>query len=776
LLALGIPGLTKAGAATLVNLGLSAALSAVAGALNRPSGADLSRELSAPRTLPVYRHAYGRARIQGSPAPAWEPYFDPTNRVLYACILLNSRESAGGVVRMFLDRRAVGLSGDLYDFGEVEEGSATVLEGNTQVTVSHTLGSTPVAAGIQAWSDAGGYHTIDQITSTTFRVTIPSAAGVGGETINWMAMLSTDGAAATNSPFQGYLNAWLGLGGQAHPPTRILQEWGDFGGFNPGKFWPSDKWAGRTVLWLRIAEGPTNTLTDRWPAWPPAVEVEADWSKVWDSRDGAQSASDPTTWTYSDNQALCLLDALRQNPLERYPLSQIRQADFEDAADVADEGVSLKSGGTERRYRVGGLVAYANGPELLDQLQPLALSGAGELVRIGGKIGYRPGVWVAPEITLDDALRDRPMTFRSTRSPRDLPGAVRASFPDPASSWELTGLQPITVDPDWDGAEDRIRDVQLGLVPYARQAMRIQQIIGRELPLQKELSALFPPSAIEVVAGCNVTVDFPRAGDVRSGVYRVVGADPAQWLQQDDRVSFSLPLDLLETAESVFAWNPETDEQDFYNPGEIPPDPNIPDPLDLAGSVSGTVLTVEIDPPGTLITDPNPIWEPDLNAPDMEWEFRRNDDGFWQGGGTVSNVAQTVSDTLDPVATGESYDIRVRSVNGARFSAWIYDYAVQVGFTMAAPNTVTATAGSGQVALSATSPNDSDFASIQFWASDADDFEAATLLSEQTGAQNTVFTHTDSGLLSGQTRYYFVRALTSGRATSEYATANATAT
>jgi len=185
---------------------------------------------------------------------------------------------------------------------------------------------------------------------------------------------------------------------------------------------------------------------------------------------------------------------------------------------------------------------------------------------------------------------------------------------------------------------------------------------------------------------------------------------------------------------------------------------------------------VSLGPPGTLVTDPNLIWTPDADAPELAWEFRRNDEGFWQGGGVVANTAQTVNDTLEPVATGESYDLRVRSVSDDdRVSAWLYLYATQVGFTLAAPGSVSATGESGNIALSATAPVDADFDAMQFWAAETDDFEAAVLISEQTGSGGDVFTH-DHTVSTGQARFYFVRCLTSDRAVSAFATASATAT
>jgi len=763
-------GLSETLAGAIVNFGASLALNAAVAALNRRSTSDTARELATPTANPPYRFAYGRAKIQGTPV-----FMREIDDVLYMAILLNSRPSAGGVFRLWSDARDVGLSGDIYDLGDFQSGTGTVVEAATTATVTHGLSDTPVAGDVTAWTDAGEVLAVDTLTATTFRVVLTDAAPSGGTAFNWSGVIKTDGAQATNSPFQGYLNFWLGLGDQLTPPARIMSEVGDLTGLNSAKLWSTDRFSGLTVLWVRADEGPAASLSDRWPAWPPSIAVEADWSKVYDPREVGHDDADPDTWEYSNNQALCLLDYLIANPVEPYPISQLRVDDFDAAADLADESVALNSGGSQSRYTVGGIVVF--GSEELNELAwPIEQAGAGSLVRIDGQIGYSPGEYQAPEITLDEVMRGQPMKFSARAGSREMPGAIQASFSDPASDWELSALAPFQVDPNWDGSESRITGVSLDFVTNPQQAMRVQQIMGRQAALTKRLTASFPPVASQAVAGGTVTVDFPISGDTRNMIARVDSSDPANWLSDESQAPFAIPLSLRETASTVYDWVPATDEQDFYEAGEAPADPSIPVPESLSGAVNGADIDLTIGMAGFLITDPNPIWTADAKATSAEWHFRRNQNGFWQIGGTATNTAEYVVETLTPVATGESYDFRARSLFEDRYSTWIYDLAVQVGFTLAAPTSFTATPGSGQIALSVTAPSGSSFYALQFWGADSDDPEAAALLSEQTGSAGAVYTHTETGLLASQTRYYFARAVTSDAAVGPWASANATTT
>lgn len=764
------PIIGKTAAVVATNLLASVALSALSSALMRQKGADQARELSIPNSQPPYRFAYGKkVRTQGSPAPGWVV----NNGVLYQCIILNSRPSDGANFKVFIDKREIILSGDPLDFGNVVQGTVTIAEGQTEAVITHGLGGTPDEFGASYGSDA---VSVSEVGATTLKVTLADPAPVGGADVYWSAWESSaTGAEATNKPFSGYFKCWLGLGDQGHPPAQILDEWGDGDGLDTRKFWASDKWTNCTVLWVRAVSGPAKTRAERWPSAPPEIEVEMDWSQVWDPREVAQDADDPATWTVSDNQALCLLDALRLNSLARHPMSALWLETFSHAADVADEEVAVKAGGTDPRYRVGGLLVFNGASELLEQLQPLAQAGGGTIIKVGGKVGYRAGEYRAPVVTLTDYLRG-PMRFQSTRRSRELPNAVKAVFPDPASQWEAGELIPYQVRDDWDGGPDRVEVLDMPLVPYARQAMRLQKIAGERLKASKSFSATFPPDAVEVVAGSPVTIALPGS-DRRNGVYQVSQMHPAQFLELDDGVALAMPMDLSADGPQIYAWDAATEEQDRLDLAFVPIDLSLPPPTDLEATIVGSELRIEWQAPGTVITDPNPMFLPDGTVEGFIWEWRRDQDDWQQGGSPsieLANSAGTISATL-LVVSGSSYEIRVQSTADGRASALVYAGPYQVGFALTAPTGVSATGGAGQITINATSPDDSDHHALQYWGADTDDVLAAALLEEQVVAQNIADSYVETGLSASVTRFYFVRSVTSTGAVGPFA-ASVTAT
>ena len=763
-------------ALAIANLGTSLLLSAAGAALSRPSGSDQSAEFSVPRSVPVNRAVYGMGvRMQGSGAPAMVVSGTGAAAVAYGCLILNSRPSDGRNFAMFLDRRAVGLSGDLRDFGTLAQGTATVAESATSVVVTHGLGAAPPAALVKAWGADGAPLAISAIGASTFTVTIPDPAPPGGFAVTWRAGRPTDGGVAQNLPFAGHVNVWLGTGAQSHPPLRILQEFGDLQAVDPSKFWPTDRWTGRTVLWFRFLKG---SGTTRWPSVPPLVEVQCDWTPVWDPRDPDQDPDDPATWRVSDNQALCLLDALLHNPIEPYPLRQVMLDHFEAGADLADQRIRLRSGGSEKRYRVGGAVAYGEGVELADALRPLEVAGASSLVRVGGRIGLAPGGWEEPEVTLGEPLADAPLEFTSTRPTRGLPFAVKGLHPDPRANWERTETPARAVRADWDGGDSGVRGIDLGLVFSSSQAQRLNKIEAERLKLGKALSGVWPPTALEAVAGGRVSVALPGAGDPRSGIYRVTRSDPMRWTQTDEGVIGALPLDLQQDAAGVYAWDHLTDEVIPFDQGEPPADPTVPLPTELAGVLDGVDLDVTVKVPDVYTNPVDDEWVPLVNA--VELQFRRNQEPFWLAApamafaGGVGGIRITASATIGDVVSGSSYDLRVRGVIGARLGAWVLVYAVPVGITLGAPTGVTATAGAGQIEVSATAPADTDCAGVQIWAGLSADPEAAFLVDEIACAPSATVTATATGLPPALHRV-FVRAVTASGAVGPWA-ATVTAT
>lgn len=76
---------------------------------------------------------------------------------------------------------------DAYDtyIGKAKFGSATVTNGNTTVTVTHSLGAANYAALVTPTVDPAGRFWLSGKSSTAFTINLQVAAGVGGVTFDW---------------------------------------------------------------------------------------------------------------------------------------------------------------------------------------------------------------------------------------------------------------------------------------------------------------------------------------------------------------------------------------------------------------------------------------------------------------------------------------------------------------------------------------------------------------------------------------------------------------
>ena len=650
---------------------------------------DIKRELAEPQSRPPKRFVYGRTRAMGTPAP-----FRVRRRVLYTCLILNSRPSAGGDLSFVVDGRPTTIqSGDIYDF------------------------SGPGA-----------------------RLNIPG-----------FREFST----GSNNP-----RVWLGLGDQVGPPDEIVDQM-------PDDFLPTDGWRGLTVLWCRFDAGSNEHRLDRWPNPLPVVEVEADWSKVWDPRDPAQDPDDPATWQWSNNQALCTLDAVLNNPIRRRPRFMVDIDSFKHAADLADEAVSLYWASvaddrwphdplTVPRYTANGTLVWSGG-ELRDQVMPLAEAGGGDLAQVGGLLTYIPPVSRSPDYTITDILEDGGFEFTRLVPGSDLPAAVKVSYVNPDRGWSEADLPAQAV-----GAgsaqtmDDGILDIPLIFVTEPTQAMRVQEIQRKRIAAQRRLSCTLPPDAIVLGPGSVADWGIPELSRCNV-LWRVESINPAAWLQGEG-VALKCPVTLAEEPADVDAWNPEIDEIEIATEDYTPPAPERVPPDDLQattgpGEAAGDVPRIRFS------------FEPVIgNVVGYEWQWRETGDDYAEGGqinDSVRDGSDRVFGFLVPVVPGTEYQIRARTLYFGAISDWTDVSITAQGpdFDLDPPSDGQAIGGTGQIEVSFLTPNNTAFEAIEFWGSDTDDSGAATLLATIASAANTVRTLVEIDLGDDVTRYYFARSV-----------------
>lgn len=480
--------------------------------------------------------------------------------------------------------------------------------------------------------------------------------------------LSGPGAVATNEPFAGYVRFWIGRGDQTDNPRNM--EWVPAYDI----FDESDAWRGSTVLWVKIDRGPSESRGDRWPNPTPEIQMEANWSRVWDPREPTQNPANPATWAYSANQALCLLDALRTNPIGQYALDQIHLPSFIHAADVADETIATLDG-DEPRYEANGWVVWRP-DDLLGQTLPLQQAGGGLLAMFGGQVGYIPAAWRAPVGTVSNFLAEGAAEFSSARPLSERAHGYRGEYVAPARDWQPAQLPIARVPgaPAPQGEDDKIEALDLRLVTSPTQAMRLQQIAARKMGQGKSLTLTLGPDGLRYLPGAVVTLDLSGAFERWNGTYEVENPAPGAWLQGDQGAAMRVPVTLRQTAESVFAWVPATDQLDLVEAAFDPSVAPLPVPTDLEGAFVAEGLRLSWAPPAItgLIER-------------YEWEFRIEASGDpWVRGLFVPDEIE-LQDGLGRyfvivagADTAETWEFRARSASASRVSAWVLLGGIEV--------------------------------------------------------------------------------------------------
>lgn len=378
--------------------------------------------------------------------------------------------------------------------------------------------------------------------------------------------LTGPGASATAHPFVGHATFWIATGGQTAVPTVFTNEAGASAIPDDTLHWKaSDAGSGMTLVFAKLKNGDVNERQERWPSVIPKLTVDGQWSRVWDMRDDAQDPNDPATWTYSDNLFLCALDALRQNPFRPYPLTHIDLAMWRAAADAADELVALKDGGKEKRYRIAGTVAF-EGSELEDIVGPMLAAAAASLTRAGGRVGVTPGVWRAPAATISDSYEA--VQWSTARPPAEMATELRVTYspekrqhePAELPPWPIPGAAAAGIPPS-------VRRVDITMCPSDGQAQRVRQIIGRRMLLQKRATVMGGGEAMALLTGSTATLALPEPyGTYVNGDFEVTGMHPFLDPVGTQGLALRCPMTLQETNQTVFDWNPQTDEVTVEHP------------------------------------------------------------------------------------------------------------------------------------------------------------------------------------------------------------------
>jgi hypothetical protein len=195
--------------------------------------------------------------------------------------------------------------------------------------------------------------------------------------------------------------------------------------------------------------------------------------------------------------------------------NDLPEADWEAAADECDEDVNLAAGGSEDRYRAGGMIsARENAREVIAELTAAM---GGVHVDVGGQVTVLPGVARTPvmDIAEEDLLADEGLVYVGRRTADERVNSISSTFVNPDDGWQEAPLPPrkdasaITAD----GARYETHRAYR-FVNSKTQGQRLDEIELRRARYEGFLAFSAPLWAFELAPGDWFTMTSRRWGNV----------------------------------------------------------------------------------------------------------------------------------------------------------------------------------------------------------------------------------------------------------------------
>ncbi|CAD6366748.1 hypothetical protein SHEWT2_01229 [Shewanella hafniensis] len=313
--------------------------------------------------------------------------------------------------------------------------------------------------------------------------------------------------------------------------------------------------------------------TKVFPNGVPNIKALVRGKQVFDPRNANHDWEQPTTWTWSDNWALCCLDYNRFESGVGAAAHEIDLSYFAAAANDSDQLVEYQAGKFEKRYTCNGTYNQDVSPSSI--MEKMLTAGAGMHVYVSGQYRLYAGVYQGPEVlvlTEDDAAGDidvRPYTPRA-----ELCNAVRGTFVDPENFYQPTDFPPYESSyyRAQDDGEYIDHDLDLPFTQSVWTAQRLGKLYLEQKRAGMQISMPIKMIGVAVSVGKVVGLSLPRLGI--DGTFQVV----------DWQFDYGKPVSLIlvETSAELFDFAMGSYTERDLTPNVILPNPaTVPTPVGL---------------------------------------------------------------------------------------------------------------------------------------------------------------------------------------------------
>lgn len=519
--------------------------------------------------------------------------------------------------------------------------------------------------------------------------------------------------------------------------------------------WTSDH-RGDGLATVRMSCGPVGQekFLEVYPNQMPEHSAVGDGVLLYDPRkdstqpggSGSHRHADPNSWEFSRNLALMRLDYLCKPYGGKKSYSRMYMPDWINAANVCDQAVTNRTGGTESRYHGGLWFRAPNDPVEVARI----MDEAAELVvyeRSDGTIGVHAGEYVSPDITLteDDIFA---IKVDKNRRQSSTVLAVRGRYTNTANHY-VTEDAAIYGDPygEVDDSTERTRTFNNSAVQSHNHCQRKQKLTYIRANARKVQVTADYSTAKHCAYRRFVRLHYPRRGLFNAVVeiMSTVSTDLANM-----RVTFAGII----VSETLFDFDAATEEG---VPGEtVSPitGGGVPEPIGFTPTIETEVVAGGATAAYVLAS-----WTHVNDALVHELAYQRTDEAE-PARSVYSNEGedQVRSGYL---VDGEAYRVRLRALGGGTPSPWT-DYEILTATAdPVAPGIVTGASllgGAGQVQFDWIAPNSANYFASRLYLNTTNSFSGSTLAATEYGAAAANDARIVTGLTAG-TYYGFIVAI-----------------
>lgn len=310
---------------------------------------------------------------------------------------------------------------------------------------------------------ASDYDLLEETGGTAYHIMVPAGHRINGFVKHYLhdeeVVINGSGVVTAPTHFNGKVTIKTRLGLDAET------SYAEVVAALPA-IWTSDhRGDGLASLMMSCKSVASDKYQETYPQQMPAHSSVIEGALLYDPRSAATA--------YSTNLALMRLFHLTHPSGGKMTTDDMHLPDWMTAADVCDETVLNRDGGSESRYHGGLWYRYENDPVevggTIDQAAELVLYETAD-----GKVGVHPGRYVAPDVrlTASDILS---VSFDANRRQNGNVLAVRGRFTDPGKIFNTVDAA-IYGNPYVGDATERSKTVENVAVQSHNHMQRLQKL------------------------------------------------------------------------------------------------------------------------------------------------------------------------------------------------------------------------------------------------------------------------------------------------------------